>query len=234
MDTINMPSSPDIKATQRPRQKTRKNPVDVSNLPPWPVDAPPEVWPQPTPEQWDRAVVLKGRNKRPSNRAHPALRGRPKGFWYPDLIGVVPGYARTYEVFTAAQVRSRGQLEQQRASGPVNRKGVPDGYAFRKQEAVEARAIAAGHAEKMVAALIANGNLTTGTTDDEMGNAAIQAAFEIAAGVGVYPTYMRLRCARMVMTFCWPRPTKAERASAKSAGGVAQAFLDSLAKHLVQ
>lgn len=89
------------------------------------------------------------------SRRHPAFAGRPKGFYYPDLVGVVPNYAPTEEIWQMRRDRSRIQLAALRASGVVvSRAGVPDGWAGDRGRILRAQVEAGPRAKELFKMLV--------------------------------------------------------------------------------
>lgn len=184
-------------------------------VPPWPINAPPAHYPQPTQEQWESAARRHAKNKRVSNRKHPAIKGRPKGFWYPDLISIVPGYSKTYEVFQARQEQCREQVKRLLAEGRIIYGGVPNGWAFRREDADDARYYAARRAQEILKEMVDKKIVDASNPDEVMGNAAVRAALEIIEARDLdnednflYPVKDRLAAMRLVADFCKAKPVQ--------------------------
>ena len=92
-----------------------------------------------------------------NSRRHPLLRDRPKGQWYPDLVGKVPGYFKTYEAWKKASDLMRQQVKLYNAEGITGRSGVPDGWAGKKSLINEIVTKATNEAADIVADLIEEG-----------------------------------------------------------------------------
>lgn len=78
-------------------------------------------------------MAEKRAKRKGTRRTHPAYAGRPRGQWYPELVGVVPGYPRTYEIWKARSDLMRQQVKLYNAEGITGRHGVPDGWARKKK-----------------------------------------------------------------------------------------------------
>jgi hypothetical protein len=75
------------------------------------------------------ALHLKDENgkpiKRVRNRGHVLLRDRPRGVWYPDLVGVVHAYPPTYEAWLKKQRIGIENIKGQTRAGTPNGWGGP-------------------------------------------------------------------------------------------------------------
>lgn len=81
-------------------------------------------------------------------KGHWFLRDRPRGQWYPDAVGIVPGYPLTRESWLVRQANGVKNPHQGR-QGRLPRyawKGTPEGLAERRREA---RAYAARKVKQM-------------------------------------------------------------------------------------
>lgn len=198
------------------RQSERQSPSKAVIVPPWPIHAPPAHYPQPTQEVWESAVRRHAKNKRLSNRIHPAIRGRPKKFWYPDLCGIVPGYAKTYETFVARQEQCREQVKRLAAEGRKGTtRGLPNGWAFRREDADDARYYAAKRAEEILKEMVDKQIVDASNPDEIMGNAAVRAALEVIEAHDLdnpdnflYSVKDRLAAMRLVADFCKAKPVQ--------------------------
>ena len=158
---------------------------------------------------------------------HPAYAGRPKGAWYPDLVGVVQGYPPTLEVWQAKSDAMRAQVIRLNAEGKMQRLGIPDGWAGRKKEAHAARAKAHEEAPKEVRDMIDKSiyELPTGTDGERA-----EVALIYATAVVRDPTAQsrdRLAAARLLADFTKIKPATASTVVVSAA----EAFLNSLIPH---
>lgn len=83
--------------------------------------------------------------------------GLPKGQWHPQLVGVVRGYPKTYEIWKAKSDLMRQQVRLYNAEGITFRNGVPDGWAGKKALINEINEKAQAEAKVIVADLIKRG-----------------------------------------------------------------------------
>jgi hypothetical protein len=124
------------------------------------------------------------------------------GEWSPELAGKVPGYPRT----EAAYEQRRAQLvvNRQRAldAGRLTRRGVPNGWAGRRDEAAAARRNSQIEAERLAETI----REISGGDDDPMVVEAMDAALGIARDP-TSPTPLRLQAWRTWLTYNLPMPT---------------------------
>lgn len=153
----------------------------------------------PAPSEKPKRVLKKPRKA--NRRNHPAIRGRPRGVWYPDLVGVIKGYPKTEEAFKAKQEQCRAQVIRLNAEGKMHRRGIPDGWAGKKKKAIRARAKAQKEAKRIIEIMVEK-NLVD---PDALGNEALQFAIEV---VRDKTSHRRdsLTAARLVLDFSKAKP----------------------------
>ena len=118
------------------------------------------------------------RAPRAVSKRNPLLQGRERGVWHADLVGKIHAYPKTQESYTQKQERQRAAMKGHIAEGKLTRKGVPDGWAGRKQELITIRENAAAEAKEIVATMVEKG-LLDAADDEALGNEAIQHAIAI-------------------------------------------------------
>ena len=89
-------------------------------------------------------------------RRHPLIEAWNSTEWNPELVGKVPGYARTKGTHEAHMARLKANSAKARERGRLHRTGVPDGYANLKADALAAREHAGLVAERVVQAVTAD------------------------------------------------------------------------------
>ncbi len=128
------------------------------------------------------------RKPRPPRRRHPALRGTPVGTFNPAAVGVVRGYPANEEAYRRQREQLRRNSAKARAAGKMTRRGIPNGWAGRRDEVVAIRRNAQTEAEKLTEVVAPQRE----SKDDELGAEAMAVLFAIAMA----PTYaMRDRLA---------------------------------------
>ena len=148
---------------------------------------------------------------RPRVRTHPLLRGRPRGHFYPDLVGKIPGYPKTYEAWKQKSDSCRERVIRLNAEGKCNRRGVPDGWAGRKAEVVEVQKSSAVEASRAVKMMIESGMIDT--PDDPRVEQALQVNVEIMLAVSpkdgtpAYTARERSAASRIILDFLKSKPT---------------------------
>lgn len=98
-------------------------------------------------QQRERKRLQRSKNR----KGHPLLAERPRGVFYPDLVGKVPGYPKTQETFDARATMKR-RIHEYNAAGTTSRDGIPNGWT--RQEATAARLKAAEQAKRIVDKMI--------------------------------------------------------------------------------
>jgi hypothetical protein len=163
-------------------------------------------------------------NKPTTNRKRQLsdiLQGKPSGQWHPEAVGLIPGYPATQERYDQVAEQLRANSAAARASGKATRKGVPNGFAGRREELHAIRAADLVRARGMVeattgrplmtdeeaaAALAASGKLT----DQQYGDLAL--AHVVAVFISAtYCATDRLSAARIALPYLTGRPTAASR-----------------------
>ena len=155
--------------------------------------------------------------------SHPILADTPPGTWNPAAVGKVRGYAKTPEAYARQLAQLQANRDGARAAGLLNRKGVPNGYAGRRDEVAEMRLQATDDAWVAVAAWQRNAQTPEEQlpeerleafrtsqdwprTDAEMFSAA--AAYLISVVLDrSQPTRQRLQAARAILPFLRAAPS---------------------------
>ena len=146
---------------------------------------------------------------RRKNRLHPLLRDRPRGHFYPDLVGKVPGYPKTYEAWKKLSDSCRAQVIRLNAEGKAGRQGVPDGWAGRKAELLEVQQRSAVEAKRAVQMMIENDMIDT--PEDPRVEQALQVNVEIMLAVSdegkpAYTGRERTAASRVILDFLKAKP----------------------------
>jgi hypothetical protein len=147
---------------------------------------------------------------------HPLLQDWPQGEWCPDAVGVVSGYPRTAEAYAAQAARCRTNREGAIAKGILNRHGVPNGWAGRKDELADIRRNSRTEAERLTEAVF--------EPDCREARMAMEAAMEFVVSPLTLPRD-RIVGMRTVLEFTVPKPVQV----AVLTGGDALGFLRQLA-----
>ena len=117
---------------------------------------------------------------RTKSRGHPFFtKDRPRGFYYPEAVGVVPGYPKTLETWLERQAIMRQQVKLYNAEGIARRTGVPDGYAGRREDLRRYRKQAAAEAKAVMKGLVKMDLIDHENKDDPRVEQMLQAAVEI-------------------------------------------------------
>lgn len=144
------------------------------------------------------------------SRRHPFLRDWPKGVFHPNAWEVVKGYPRTIEAWEKRRdvmKRNRERYIAEHGSIP-SRRGVPDGWANRKQEVEDIRAHARAEAKDIVNTMVEKGLVSA---DEARANDALEFAVGIVRGGDVNPVRERLAAAGLVLKYTKAPPaTKSE------------------------
>lgn len=180
--------------------------------------------------------LIRVRKRTYPSRKNPLLHDRLEGVWYPDLVGKIHRYPKTEEDYKKLQERQRERVKVLRAEGKwlSHGKGVPKGWGGKKQLLLETRAKAARDAEKIMTYLLKEKLVD----DDEMGNSALKAAFQIILAeaphpntadpttLHAYPLKDRISAMRIVLEY-----TKAKPATKNVVEhGIAESYLENLKK----
>lgn len=188
------------------------------------------TWLDPKPKRVRRR--RKGdRRELKSVRRHPAMKGKERGVWHPELAGKVPGYPRSEEAFQLAAERCRAMVTKANAAGTAKRIGIPNGWGGTKRRAMlEAmRTEAREEAKEIVATMKKEGILPA---DDPRGDEAIEYAIgvvrapEASGGRAVYTVKDKLAAAKLVAEFCKTKPVTRQQTTLETA----EDFLSQLAK----
>ena len=171
--------------------------------------------------------------QRKSVRRHYLFEGRPRGVFYPDLVGKVAGYPKTLEEWEIRRSRTGAALAAFRATGtPHSRVGIPDGWAgkVRRKRLDAIRAKAAAEAKELVKIMKQDGIIEG---EDPRGDEAIEFAVGVIRakdpnGKPVHTMENLLKAARLVADFCKVKPVA--RSSVKV--DTAEDFLAALAVKL--
>lgn len=154
---------------------------------------------------------------------HPFLRDKPKGHWYPEAVGVVPGYPKTYESWKAKSDTMRQQVALYNAEGITGRSGVKDGWAGKKSLINQINAAAAAEAKDIVDRLIEEKRFEP---DNREARIALEAAVAVIAAekhtpeqaaVPLYDVKERLAAAKIVLEYTQKKPVVASDISVKKA-----------------
>ena len=203
-----MPSNEEL---PNPEKKERKKPGAPKGTKP--VKRPP---PPPPPK----------RKPRTRSRGHPLMWDRPAGVWYADAVGVIPGYPSTQEIFDKKSRLCRERIIKLNAEGRAGRRGVPDGWAYRKKELKIFRAVAREKAKRIVEVMAKEDNIV-----DERAISAMVNAVEIFEtrdenSVPIFSAKDRLTAMRLVLEYTTPKPAQKQDITLTSS----EAWLASLAE----
>jgi hypothetical protein len=133
--------------------------------------------------------------------------------WRPEWVGIKPGYPKSLEEWNQRRERARQRALELHRRGVFHRRGVPDGWAGRRDELAALREKCAQTARQAVDALEARGDL-----DGEDPRVAEALAF--IASVVLDPTASasdRLNAARILLTFTKPRAAARQAVSVMGA-----------------
>lgn len=153
---------------------------------------------------------------------HPALRGTPVGTFCPTAVGLVRGYPRTEEAYRRQCERLRQNSANARARGRLNRRGVPNGWAGRRDEVTEIRRNSHTEAERIVEVVMPEAE----SEDDEYAAIAMKELLAMVLDT-TGPTSFRLGALKTALRYLVPKPTARARV-AEAGGGLA--FLSKLAE----
>jgi hypothetical protein len=160
---------------------------------------------------------------------HPLLVGREKGVWHPDLVDKgIKGYPSTYEDWKRSSDSCREQIIRLNAAGRANRKGVPDGFAGRRDEVVQIKERAAIEAKEIVKQMARDEMIDIG--EDPRAEEALEDAVAIIraaddAGQKVYQARERLAAGKLLLEYLKAKPV----ARSKVELDTAESFLARLA-----
>ena len=140
---------------------------------------------------------------RPAKRSD-AARMAPKTHWEERWIGVVRGYPTTPEAFDARKQRGRELFARLRAEGKaLTRKGIPDGWAGRREDIKADEERARGEAAAAMKHLVER-DCGLEAAD---GTAALLVALEIAMTRSIRGA-LRLKAAALVAEYTKAKPLK--------------------------
>lgn len=147
-----------------------------------------------------------GQKKKINSRRHPFLQDRPKGVFYPEAVGMVPGYPRNEAAWLKRQAECRAQVIRLNAEGGMGRKGVPNGWAGRRAEADAARAVAQADSIRVYDAMVEqNLLLATNGSDAERAEVALKGVIAISLDV-TQPPRDRMAAYRTVLEYTKVKP----------------------------
>jgi hypothetical protein len=154
------------------------------------------------------------------------MEGWPVGVWNPDAVGRVRGYPKTPEAFAAHLARLLAFSEAARAKGVLNRRGIPHGWAGRRDEVQAIREAAMADGTRVVRKLC---GVERDNGADDTDPRAIMALEHAVAGALARcdAASTRIMWARLALKYLIPM---AGRAPQVKADGGALAFLARLAR----
>jgi hypothetical protein len=140
------------------------------------------------------------------NRGHRFLRDKPRGVYYPEAVGIVPGYPKTYEAWLERQAMGRKNIEGQ------TRAGVPSGLggAHNRDKVKQWRVEAKERAQKIVEKIKMTKKIEFADYRAEM---AMEAAVEVMEyrdpeGKRLHGAKDILAAARLICDFTQPKPVQ--------------------------
>ena len=143
-----------------------------------------------------------------ANRRHPFLRQRPRGFWYPEAVGIVPGYYKTQEAFDKASAQCREQVIRLNAKGVMGRGGVPNGWGRLKKEAIQERKDAVVRAEGVYKEMVEKDIIepaAIGSIDDQRAELAMIHVLAMMLDQ-TNTTAARQRSQETILAYCKAKP----------------------------
>lgn len=163
--------------------------------------------------------------------------GRPRGVWYPDLVGVVNAYPKTQESFDRRQANMRAMIVKMNAEGVTGRKGVPNGWGGKKKQLTACREAAVNLGIKIVAEMKKRGIVTPENADPRAETALEEMAAIVIAGeysadgqkVYAYTAKERTAAATLVLKYGMCLPTTSQTVAVTKA----EDFLMALAAETV-
>jgi hypothetical protein len=162
-------------------------------------------WPELTPDMLPPRGGPKARQPGKGSRRHPLLRARPKGVWYPDLVGVVKGYPKTQEAFNKKQEQCRAQVIRLNSEGKMGRTGVRDGMAGTKHILKTIRQKRTDEAERIIDLMVEKKIIEE---PDEMAREALGYAISVVrTSSDVEKTTDKLKAASLVLEYTRTKPT---------------------------
>lgn len=164
------------------------------------------------------------RKQRPAKqRRHPFLEGKDKKVWHPEAVGIVPRYAKTAEAFKKRQEHGSRNMAAVKASGrEFSRRGVPDGFA-RRREGVESFTALAKHEAARIMTYLRKEDLLV-EPDNEIANDALKVAIELSRNPSV-PPQLHLAAAKVVLEYTRAKPAQKSEVTLRTA----ESFLDDIA-----
>ncbi len=146
------------------------------------------------------------RAKRPG-QGHPLLANTPPGVWNPEAAGKMPGYPLTQEGFDRRVATLRQNHQTAKDAGKLNRRGVPNGWAGKKEEIGIIRRNSQTAAERLAEDMDTLGILEPqDTIDAGLAREAITAMAEIAFDT-TQTTEARLRSMGLLLHYTRHKPT---------------------------
>lgn len=164
------------------------------------------------------APKVDGRKTRQRKHHTDRLAGRPKGIWYPDLVGVIQGYATSDEEFQRRRERSRLQMEKMNATKKMGRMNIPDGWGGRSDELQAVRLALYNEAEGILKIMVDEEIVP----DDKAANTALQFAVSVVRativdGKEVFTVKDKLAASRLVLDFTRAKPAAKSEVTLNSA-----------------
>jgi hypothetical protein len=129
------------------------------------------------------------------------------GKFCPELIGKVPGYPLTEEAYERQRARLAANRQKALEAGRLTRRGVPNGWAGRREEAETAQRNSQSDAERLAETIweIADPHSNEHPYVIEAMSTALQVAMDPTT-----PASVRLKAWRLWLEFNMPRPTARE------------------------
>jgi hypothetical protein len=154
---------------------------------------------------------------------HPALKGRQRGIFHADLVGVIPGYPRDQEAYDKRRQTLLENSARARSAGKLSRKGVPNGWAGRRAELAAENRKADAEGTQIADAMVRAGLLHNGTEDDALANEAMAYVLSVIRNKSVCET-LRQSAARQLLTFTMANP----RSASKDPRAYAETLMDAV------
>lgn len=148
------------------------------------------------------------RPSRKKSTRHPLLQGRSQRVWHEELAGVVPHYPITLEAFEALQRNGREVMKKVNARPDFHgRRGVPDGWAARREERAAIMAKAENEAAGIVKVLVASGTIDA----DAGANEVLQTAIALVRAGDAVTVRDRIAAARLFLDFTRSKPESSSK-----------------------
>jgi hypothetical protein len=156
-----------------------------------------------------------------NRKGHPLLEGRLRGVFYPDLVGKVPNYPRTLEIFNASKERMSRQIREYNAAGITSRDGVPNGWT--RHEATALRQVAAERAKKIVDKMVEEKVFAPDTKEARIAMEALVSLVQTKKltpedkGSPLVPAGEVRAAAKVILEFAQRKPVTSSQVTVKSA-----------------